>query len=90
MDKRQKEAAAKNKDLRKSVRKLSGKNSIYTAVDKHRGSPPGTALKKRLNEGSTAKKGKSYGGQKRHQNLRAASRDMKRHTVRQKTKPFNP
>ena len=89
MDKRQKEAAAKNEALRKTVRELSGKKSIYTKVDEHRGDPPGTALKQRLNEGSTKKHGKNYGGQKRHRNLRAASRDMKRKDLikaRQKAK----
>ena len=77
-DPRQKRAAEKNAKLRDEVRELSGKKSIYTAVDKHRGSPSGTALKKRLNEGSTKKKGKAMGGQKKHKNLRAASRDLKR------------
>lgn len=91
MDKRQKEAAAKNEALKKRVRKLSGKKSIYTAADKVRGDPPGTALKERLNAGAaSAKVGKQQGrGQQDHKNMRAASRDMKRKDLikaRQKAK----
>jgi hypothetical protein len=60
---------------------------VFVAKDLKHMLPSTPFLKKRLNEGSTAKKGKAYGGQKRHQEMRSALRDMKRVGG---AKKFNP
>ena len=88
-DARQVIAAEKNAALRKRHSKLSAADSIYTAADKVRKQPKGTALKERLNAGAaSAKVGKQQGrGQQDHKNMRSAGRDMKR-TERKRKEQF--